>query len=187
MTGILGGLIGSYKPAAAGSFESIASNTLTSNTSSVTFNSISGSYKHLQLRINARTDRSGADDDFLKIIFNSDTGSNYTYHILRGNGSSASATGGTSQSSIDAPWVTAATAGTDMFGSVVIDIIDYASTTKYKVTKTTSGYDLNGSGSIRLTSGLWLNTNAITSINIAPGLGTNLVNKSTFALYGIKG
>lgn len=168
------------------SFESIASNTLTSNTASVTFSSISGTYQHLQLRINARTDRS-AVDDFLLVRFNSDTGSNYTYHILRGNGSAVTAVGGTSQASIDAPWVSAASASADMFGSVIIDIHDYASSTKYKTTRTVSGYDQNGSGSIRLSSGLWLNTNAITSISIAPGLGTNLVNKSTFALYGIKG
>ena len=68
----------------------------------------------------------------------------------------------------------------------IIDIIDYASTTKNKTVRAFFGLDLNGSGSVTLGSGLWMNTNAITDININAAADP-MAAGSTFALYGIKG
>jgi len=74
-------------------------------------------------------------------------------------------------------------------GVLLIDINDYASTTKYKTIRnycgiaTNSGVDV---GAINLGSGLWENTNAVTSLTIN-GLGVNFTTTSVFALYGIKG
>ena len=73
-----------------------------------------------------------------------------------------------------------------IFSGGVIDILDYANTNKYKTSRGLSGYDANGSGLLYLASGLWMNTAAITSIEITDALG-NFATNSTFALYGIKG
>jgi hypothetical protein len=67
----------------------------------------------------------------------------------------------------------------------IIDIHDYASTTKNKTTRMFGGIDKNGSGEVSLFSGLWRNTSAITSINIYMSSG-NWTTDSTFSLYGIK-
>ena len=49
-----------------------------------------------------------------------------------------------------------------------------------------AGQDVNGAGNLRLYSGLWLNTNAITNIRIIPNDST--FNQYTqWSLYGIKG
>jgi hypothetical protein len=52
------------------------------------------------------------------------------------------------------------------------------------------GVDYNGSspvGEIYFGSNLWLSTSAITSLVIVPRTGTNFVQYTQFALYGIKG
>jgi hypothetical protein len=80
----------------------------------------------------------------------------------------------------------AATAGASMFSGEVIDILDYANTNKYKTTRLINGRDQNGSGFIWFNSGLWQNTNAITSLTFTAQNG-NYAQYSSFALYGIKG
>lgn len=172
---------GSVTPAAATAFESIATNTLSSDASSITFSSIPGTYQHLQIRILAAGSSGGTPG--INWRFNGDTGTNYSYHLLRGDGSSASAVGGASNNegigSLAGP-------GSNKFGAAIMDIHDYASTSKYKTVRTFGGEDENGVGTIRLCSSVWLNTNAITSITIKTSSG-NFISGSTFALYGIAG
>ena len=73
------------------------------------------------------------------------------------------------------------------FGAYVVDVLDYANTNKYKTVRTLGGKDLNGSGQEGLYSNLWKNTNAITDITLKVVGGSNFVQYSHFALYGIKG
>ena len=161
------------------SYESIATVTSTGSSTFLTFSSIPSTYKHLQIRGIAND----ALGNPLQIQFNSDTGNNYAYHRLQGTGASTASTGVASNGDIN--FIGYAAASTSTYGVTIIDIIDYASTTKYKTLKTLMGYDQNGSGLILLNSGLWMNTNAITSIKII-GSGA-LTSASNFALYGIKG
>jgi hypothetical protein len=78
-----------------------------------------------------------------------------------------------------------ANAGTNTFGSIVIDILDYQNTNKFKTARGLGGSDNNGNGEIYLTSGLWRDTSAITSVSLFPGVGTTFNQYSSFALYGI--
>jgi hypothetical protein len=75
------------------------------------------------------------------------------------------------------------------FAGAVIDVLDYASTNKYKTFRSLSGVDLNGSGLVGLFSGfLYSNTNAISNITLYANAGAdNFAQHSQFALYGIKG
>ena len=163
------------------SFESIATATGTGSSPTISFTSIPGTYQHLQLRIIAsRT--SGTDFQYY-IGYNSDTGSNYAYHILRGNGSTASSSG----SSSSAPTLIArANTATNNVSPAIIDIHDYASTSKTKVARSFNGWDNNGTGDICLISNLWNSTSAITSIQITIA-SDNWSTSSVFALYGVKG
>ena len=72
-----------------------------------------------------------------------------------------------------------------MFSAGVIDILDYASTNKYKTIRTLTGQDRNGAGTGGLYSNLWMNSNAISSVTFSPDSG-NWVQYTQFSLYGIK-
>jgi hypothetical protein len=160
------------------SFEKIATFTGTGSSGSISFTSIAADWNHLQLRLYGKAD----DAVGIYLRFNSDTGSNYAWHRLYGNGSTATAAGYTSQTRI------AAIGDFDTTNpfSAVIDILDYKNTNKYKTVRLLSGTDKNGSGSIALYSGLWQNTNAITGIEIYLSAG-NYTTATKYALYGIKG
>jgi len=167
------------------SFESIATVTVGSGGSStVEFTSIPSTYQHLQLRLIARDGQaSGFNNEIIR--FNGDTGSNYSAHMLYGDGSSAAGAGYANVTSVNVAFY-ASSAGTtsNVFGVAVIDILDYANTNKYKTVRTLTGGDANGSGVALLTSGNWRNTNAITSIQLS---GATYSQYSSFALYGIRG
>lgn len=175
-------------PGVFGDFESIATITVGSGgANSITFSDIPGGFQHLQIRGIGRTDWSGQANDQFKFQFNGDTtAANYAVHFLIGNGSAASAEGYTSQGNMNAYSVlTGPTATASIFGAVVVDILDYASTSKNKVMRSLGGQDRNGAGNVAVASSVWLSTSAITSIKLIK-IGTNFVQYSTFALYGVK-
>jgi hypothetical protein len=170
-------LINSGAAAAVGDYESIQTYTLSTSQASITFSGIPSTYKHLQIRLSAINTTAFGD---IYMQFNSDTGSNYKAHYLYGNGASALA-GVLTQTSVYAGFIST---GSNT-GVGITDILDYGNTNKNKTSRTLMGADRNGSGDLALTSGLWLNTAAITSITLIPG--TNLFAQySSFALYGVK-
>jgi hypothetical protein len=163
------------------SYESIATATGTGAASTLTFSSIPGTFKSLQIRCIAG-DTAGS---LITLRFNSDTGSNYAYHWMRGNGTTATASGAATQTQISFAgyaWGTSPTMGVS-----IIDIIDYASTTKAKTSKSFWGNDDNSTGTVYLSSGLWTSTAAITSISLINNGANNFSTATSFALYGIKG
>jgi hypothetical protein len=171
----------SFAAAAAPAFESIATAS-GSGVSTITFSSIPSTYNHLQIRIFGQAASSGG---VVRMRFNGDTGSNYTAHYLTGYGSSVGAGGNVSLNNM---YTYGYSSNVNSFFSNIVDIVDYASTTKYKTSRMLGGYDSNGTNSqeINLFSHLWLNTNAITSITIY-GDGGNFSSSTVFSLYGIKG
>jgi hypothetical protein len=172
-----------------GAFESIATVTVGGGGSStITFSSIPQTYQHLQIRMMAKDNRSANFVSNANMYLNNDTAANYTSHFILGDGATASASGYTSQTEIFSARIPGASSAADTFGVAIIDIIDYASTTKNKVIRSFSGEDQNGSGweQLYLISSAWLNTAAINRIDFAP-VGTLFSEYSSFALYGIKG
>jgi hypothetical protein len=186
---LLNTVLGSFSSgvaASTSSYESIASATGTGSSGTITFSSIPSTYTHLQLRClvsDTFTAANGAQEGWLQ--FNSDTASNYSYHRLSGNGSTASAAGIASNTVMDDE-ISVAYGSTGAFGVAIIDIQNYASTTQYKTVRSFSGSDLNGSGYVRLASGNWRSTSAITSITIGGAIFA-FSTATKIALYGIKG
>lgn len=159
--------------------------------SSITFSGIPSTYKNLQIRILARdtwTTPSGYAD--LLLQFNSDTGSNYSYHLLRSDGSTISSAGNSSQTYIRPEAVSSysGSSNTLTYGAGVIDIVDYGSTSKYKTVRCLGGVSMNAStgGRISMTGGQWRSTSAISSIKFSP-VGDKIAAGTTFAIYGIAG
>ena len=172
------------------SFYSIATVTAAGGEASLSFTSIPQGYKSLQIRAIARdtyANTQGAYD--VGIQLNNDTATDYAYHQLLGNGSAAVATGGVSSNSMYWPSLSSSSnaSNTTFYGAGYCDIIDYSSTTKNKTIRTMSGFNFNTTSTayrVQLSSGLWINTAAITSIKLLPGV-TAFAAGSTFSLYGV--
>ena len=182
MTGILGGLIGSTVPAGS-SFDLLFTTTMSSESPSLTLsnlNTYASDYKHLQIRISARVNRSVGGDDFT-VRINGDSAANYSTHILIGTGSMLSYGYGNGSMFVPA----AATRSTSGWSAgAIIDFLDAYSTTKNKVFRALSG---EAPGVVGLSSGSWYNTQAITSIQFLPVYATGILAGSRFSVYGIKG
>jgi hypothetical protein len=176
-----------------GAYESIATVTVGSGgQSTVEFTSIPSTYTHLQIRYIGLTNRATFGIDDLNMRLNSDTGSNYSSHRLYGNGATASsdASGPSATSMVGISY--SGTTVSSYPGTAVIDILDYANTSKAKTVRSLSGIDVNGliggvPGYMFFTSGAWYNTSAITSISLYSSTSSNFQQYSQFALYGIKG
>ena len=182
----------SVAAAAVKAFESIATTTLSSANSTITFSSIPATFTHLQIRGLARSSNIYYNAG-MQLRINGDTGANYSRHRLEGEGTAAYSDGSASVTSTQQVATTGGASLANNFAGFVIDILDYANTNKYKTIRTLTGYDNNGNGSgndrgdIHLNSGSWQNTSAITSITFTLNDASNFVTGTTCALYGIKG
>lgn len=162
----------------------IASQTLASPTGSIYFTGIPQTFTHLQFRIFGKNVGTSGAFDYTWMQFNGDGGSNYAYHRLFGDGSSAQSGNGTSSTALYWSEFPTTTGYTNMFGSAILDILDYTNTNKYKTIKNIYGMDQNGVGRTGMYSGLWQSTAAITSVQFNAN-SYNYAVGSTFQLYGI--
>jgi len=174
-----------FAVAGDGDFESIATVTVGSGgASSIEFTSIGTDWQHLQLRTLLRTSR-GVSGDVVIIQANGDTGNNYRMHRLTGNGSTA----GAGSSVYNGAYIIYCPSTTDtasVFGASIVDVLDYASSTKTSTFRSFTGFDTNSAGELWLASDLWTSTSAITSLKLVSKFGTGFVQHSTAALFGVK-
>jgi hypothetical protein len=141
----------------AATFEPIATTTLSSTASSITFSSIPGTYTDLRLVL---VGKNGVGSNTTRLRFNSDTGTNYSRTYLEGDGSAAASSRNTSGTSI------LVGDNRTTIGLQTMDIFSYAGSTNKTVLCSTAN-DTNGAGTVNVTVGLWRNTNAITSIELS--------------------
>lgn len=153
-------------------YESLASTTLGSAQSSVTFSGISGIYTDLILIAQAKFT---ANPSYSGIVFNNDSGSNYSSTFLRSTGSAAS-----SGTNTNAGQISSGSYSTN-FTLDIFNIQNYSNSTVYKCVL----YKTNQNNDVLLRTGTWRNTAAITSVKYQIDSG-NLDVGSTFTLYGVK-
>lgn len=154
---------------------------------SIVFNDIPQNYKHLQVRILSRDNRSGVSVNSVLTVLNGDNGNNYSHHGLYGTGSAAAATGTASSAYGVLHQEASGSAAANTFGAAIIDILDYTNTNKYTTMRGLTGYDDNSTGRVALWSSLWINTDAVVSINFTNVTGATFQQYTRFSLYGIKG
>lgn len=173
----------------ANTFELISSVTVgAGGAASIDFTSIPATYTDIVVELSARvTGYSGANQDFLAIRFNGDTGNNYNNKVLYGNGSSAGSFDVSPTSSIrQAATAPSDAATSNTFGNTQIYIPNYAGS-QYKSVSTDSISETNATASYEtLAAGIWNSSSAINSITILPLQGTAFVQYSTAYLYGVK-
>jgi len=184
-------LIGSVKAygwgnfsAAPASFESIATAN-PGNNQSVTFSSIPQTFAHLQLRCSIKGNDAGTIDTWFLRLNGLAPGSGYRGHFIRGGaGAPTALTTSDSYMNLGNPGGN----GNDsrVFGSFIVDILDYTNTNKYKTLRNFGGFETSSIGRVFFSSGfLVTSTSAITQIDLS-GLSGGLMNGTTIALYGIK-
>lgn len=166
----------------------IASTTVASDSATVTFSGISGTYTDLILVSSWKSPSSTLGNISLSIRFNGDANTNYSFTNMYGNGSSVASSRSSNASQIilnytGSPYM--------QYNAFITNIMNYSNTTTYK---TVVSRDSNpsvggngGNGGVGTLAGLWRNTSAITSITLRVDSGaTGLASNSTFTLYGIK-
>lgn len=163
-------------------FVSLATVTIGSGgQNTIEFANIPGTYQHLQIRGILRSDYNSVQPSLAMKINGGYIDRN---HSVYGDGSASGTYTGTGSNISHS---TGNAAGSSIFWGIIIDILDYASISKYKVVRALSGGDRNGAGFIELVSGLEKTTSAITSISIFEGDPAHkLMQYSTLALYGIR-
>jgi hypothetical protein len=159
--------------AAGATYEPIATNTVSSTTSSYTFSSITSAYTYLVLVISGISTTSIYN---WGMRFNGDTASNYSRTIFFGTGSSAGSSRLSNSTNINTGFLTTNGAPN------IINIQNYSNTTTYK-TSIQRGGDASDSTSAGV--GLWRNTAAINSITMFSDGGSFIAAGTTFTLYGI--
>jgi hypothetical protein len=156
----------------------------------VDLSSISQAYTHLQVRIFARS--AGSIADHVRVSpLNDQTPANYRCHYLYGNGTSAlSGSNQTTAGQIGflTSGIPYSTSQSNTFATYIVDILDYTNTSKYKTVKAIGGWDDNNvsgtNANVSLSSYVWMNTAAITSVTIA-SVNNPMVQGTRIDLYGI--
>jgi len=165
--------------AAGNTYEAIATQTLGSAAATVTFSSIPGTYTDLVLVINLGTTANG-NDLYVNIGNGSvDTGSNYSYTVVAGNGSSALSARQSSQTKLNLNYATNTSSA--ISGNLILNFMNYSNTTTNKTILTRAN---NSNYGVDAFAGLWRSTSAINIMTLTAGTSTFL-SGSTFSLYGI--
>lgn len=151
----------------------IDSITLGSNQSSLTFSNIPSTFTDLVLVANIK--KATGVISVLKVTLNSDTGSNYSYTRLIGNGTSASSDRTSNDTGGAGGYIT-----TTQYNNI-INFLDYSNTTTYKTFLVRTNNER-----VAAFINLWRSTSAITSIKLEEVVTADISSGSTFKLYGIE-
>ena len=158
-------------------YDLIASNVLSSSASSVTFSSIPGTYRDLVLVATIQT--VGPDFSLTRARFNSDTGANYNWVVMSGNGSTANSSSTSGETYLQLYF--ASTANVGDIQQMRLMLMDYSTTNKHK-SGLVRADEANGGTDAFATR--WASTSAINAVEIYAA-GNNFASGSTFYLYGI--
>lgn len=155
----------------------LANLTLGSTASTVTFSSIVGTYRDLRVVIVGGISSGSAA--FWRI--NGDTGSNYSFVIAEGDGSSTSSGSGTGSLNYFNSAFSLWSYGGNPMAQVYLDIMDYSATDKHKTTLQRVG---NSGTQTNMAARRWASTSAVTSLTFSVS-GDTWTAGTTFALYGV--
>jgi len=161
----------------ATTYEPIATTTLGSAASSITFSSITSAYTDLRIIMNVA---GGGSSNFVQIRFNSDATSNYSRTSLIADGSTVTSTRASATNGL----LNVAASGSVQPELILADIFSYSNTSVYKTWLSSDNSDANGSGNVGRIVGLWRSTAAIDTILLQGNTG-NFAAGTTATLYGI--
>ena len=156
----------------------LATLTLTGTDSEIVFSSIPATYRDLILVIQAK---STTGNPAVVARFNSDTGANYPYVRMTGNGSSAASATITTDTFLNI--AAAFGINTSGNGNIIAQIMDYSATDKHKTVLVRNG---DAGLGVEAIAGRWASTSAITSVTVFNTGSISFASGSTFSLYGVR-
>lgn len=160
-------------------YEPIATTTLGSAASTITFSSIPATYTDLRLVI---VGTSTNNNGYTGITFNSDTATNYSDTAVYGQGTTTISSRRSNQAQMPFwGWLTGISSTIPSMGTM--DLFSYAGST-YKTALMSDSNDKNGSGSVLRNVGLWRSTAAVTRIDLI-NQGSTFMTGTRATLYGI--
>jgi hypothetical protein len=157
------------------SYVALATTTLGSAASSVTFSSIPATYKDLVIVVNGST----GSNSLVWSRINGDTGSNYAYVVMAGANTVYSGSG-----TFNVAYLSDATVTANTRILIQYSIMDYSATDKHKTALVRSNSEFAGGSGVYASAHRWANTNAVTSVSVNTNTGTWNVG-TTVSLYGI--
>jgi hypothetical protein len=147
------------------------------------FSSIPATFTDLKLVVSVRSNRT-LTNDYLKIAFNGSS-ANYTSRSLVGSGTAASSQTESAAASYISD-INADNSTASVFSNLDIYIPNYAGSTNKSISVDSVMENNATTAYATLTAGLWAQTAAITSLGFSLGIGTLILEYSSFSLYGIK-
>lgn len=156
---------------AGSTYSTIATQTLGGSSSSVSFGSISSGYTDLVLIIDGTVTSNAG----VQLRFNGDTGSNYSFTRMTGDGSSASSDRSSNATFMELGYYVTTTRNMN-----IVQIMNYSNTTTFKTVLNRANAQSVNIGA-QAYAEMWRSTAAINSITI----NSSFASGTTFTLYGI--
>jgi len=153
---------------------------------SITFSSIPQTYDGLYLLVSARISRAGSTSTILALRFNGDTGTNYAWRLLNGDGASAASYSSSSTSLASAGYASGPSATASTFSNHGILIPNYTSSSAKSISTDSVTENNATTVTLNLSASSWSGTAAISSLTLAELSGpSDFVQYSSASLYGI--
>lgn len=165
-------------------FDSIATVNGTGSSNTLSFSSIPSTYKHLHIR--GILKKTGAGNDGAILRMNGISTTTYNWAYLDASGTATPSGAATSNAS-SISFLGGMAVDINQGAPIMIDILDYASTSKAKTIKVFYGKSNNASGYVGITSATFRSTNAISSLAFIVNSDNWSSPEATLALYGLKG
>ena len=166
----------------------------------IIWDNIPSTYEHLEIHMNAQSNRASYGNDAVIMRLGSDaahepvdTGANYSYHIIETNTTTTLTTQKvTGATSMFVGRIASGHAGAANFGNGIISILHYSSPDKNTTVMGLGGMTSGGGTTandtkVRFTSGLWANASIVNAIHIQIASGNAWNRGSELTLYGLNG
>lgn len=158
----------------------IASQTLASPASSITFSAIPGTYTDLRLVLVTKMSANGGNGYLVR--FNSNSSGIYSYTMMGSYGPTITiSSNNNSASNLDTLGAVSASYPVN----INLDLFSYSSTSIYKTMLSQIAGDLVSGGSVEVSANMWRSADAITSITITNNDGFTFSTGAIATLYGI--
>lgn len=165
-------------------YTALATTTLSSSASSVTFSSISGSYRDLVIVANYKKADANTGGYFLMLQFNGSTSSAvYSYVRMWGENSSGYSTSGT----LSGIFAGLAPSGGNVWCMARSQILDYSASDKHTTVLSRADWDdALVDENAYATACRWAVTDVVTSVKVLLSGGQSFDTGTTISLYGIE-
>jgi hypothetical protein len=158
----------------------LATITLTGSDASITFSSLPTTFRDIVITINGTPADTAYPVHALR--FNGDSGNNYLYIGVTGNGSSASSGANTSLNYASLGQAFGIGPSTSSNFATIASIMDYRASDKHKIVLARN--DVPGTG-VEAQAVRWANNDPITSINLITSSGAGFATGTVISIYGI--